>query len=48
VEQHDERDGRQNRSYSVTGPQSSDNYTGPVSFQVYRDNIYGSFMFYPL
>ncbi len=35
-------------SYSVTGPQYSDNYTGPVSFQVYRDNVYGSFMFYPL
>ncbi|MBS0378253.1 MAG: hypothetical protein JSS29_07195 [Proteobacteria bacterium] len=35
-------------SYSVTGPQASDNYTGPVSFQVYRDNVYGSFMFYPL
>lgn len=35
-------------SYSITGPQASDNYTGPVSFQVYRDNVYGSFMFYPL
>ena len=35
-------------SYSITGPASSDNYTGPVSFQVYRDNVYGSFMFFPL
>lgn len=35
-------------SYSITGPQYSDHYTGPVSFQVYRDNVYGSFMFYPL
>lgn len=35
-------------SYSITGPASTDNYTGPVSFQVYRDNVYGSFMFYPL
>jgi hypothetical protein len=35
-------------NYSVTGPQSSDHYTGPVSFQVFRDNVYGSFMFYPL
>ncbi len=35
-------------SYSVTGPASTDNYTGPVSFQVWRDNVYGSFMFYPL
>lgn len=35
-------------SYSITGPASTDNYTGPVSFQVWRDNIYGSFMFYPV
>lgn len=35
-------------SYSITGPAASDNYTGPVSFQVWRDNIYGSFMFYPV
>jgi hypothetical protein len=35
-------------SYSITGPQYSDHYTGPVSFQIYRDNVYGSFMFYPL
>jgi hypothetical protein len=35
-------------AYSITGPQASDNYTGPVSFQVYRDNVYGSFMFYPV
>jgi len=26
----------------------SDKYTGPMSFQVWRDNIYGSFMFYPV
>lgn len=35
-------------SYSITGPASTDDYTGPVSFQVWRDNIYGSFMFYPV
>lgn len=35
-------------SYSITGPASTDNYTGPISFQVWRDNIYGSFMFYPV
>lgn len=35
-------------SYSITGPASTDHYTGPVSFQVWRDNIYGSFMFYPV
>lgn len=35
-------------SYSITGPATSDHYTGPVSFQVWRDNVYGAFMFYPV
>jgi len=33
-------------SYSITGPQASDNYTGPVVFDVYKDNVYGTFAFY--
>jgi hypothetical protein len=33
-------------AYSITGPQSSDNYTGPVTFNVYKDNVYGTFAFY--
>jgi hypothetical protein len=33
---------------SITGPATSDNYTGPTEFQVWRDNVYGSFMFYPV
>lgn len=33
-------------SLSITGPSASDNYTGPINIQVWRDNIYGSFMFY--
>jgi hypothetical protein len=33
--------------YSITGPAASDHYTGPVSLDVWRDNIYGSFMFHP-
>jgi hypothetical protein len=33
---------------SITGPATSDNYTGPTTIQVWRDNIYGSFMFYPV
>jgi hypothetical protein len=33
---------------SITGPAVGDNYTGPVTIQVWRDNVYGSFMFYPL
>ncbi len=32
-------------SLSVTGPTVADNYTGPVEFNVFQDNIYGSFMF---
>ena len=33
-------------AYSITGPQASDNYTGPVVFDVYTDNVYGTFAFY--
>lgn len=33
-------------SYTITGPQLSDNYTGPPTFNVYLDNIYGTFAFY--
>ena len=33
-------------AYSITGPQASDNYTGPVVFDVYQDNVYGTFAFY--
>jgi len=32
--------------YSITGPQLSDNYTGPSTYNVYLDNIYGTFAFY--
>jgi hypothetical protein len=30
---------------SITGPSSADNYTGPVEFDIFQDNIYGTFMF---
>jgi hypothetical protein len=33
-------------SFYIQGPAVSDNYTGPQSFQVWRDNIYGTYMFY--
>ena len=33
-------------SYAITGPQLSDNYTGPATYNVYLDNIYGSYAFY--
>jgi hypothetical protein len=36
----------QTASYSITPPGTTDNYTGPVTFQIWRDNIYGSFMFF--
>lgn len=35
----------QTATASVTGPSTADNYTGPVEFNVFQDNIYGSFMF---
>jgi len=38
----------QTGTLSITGPAYSDNYTGPTSFQVYQDNVYGTFMFNPL
>ncbi len=31
---------------SITGPLSTDGYTGPTGFQVWKDNVYGTFMFY--
>ena len=36
----------QTASLSITGPAVSDNYTGPTTIQVWKDNVYGSFMFY--
>jgi hypothetical protein len=38
----------QSASLSVTGPAATDNYTGPTEFVVYQDNIFGTFMFYPV
>ncbi len=36
----------QTAALSITAPASSDNYTGPTTIQVWKDNVYGSFMFY--
>jgi hypothetical protein len=33
-------------NYSITGPQLSDNYTGPATYNVYLDNVYGTYAFY--
>ena len=35
----------QTATASVTGPTFNDNYTGPVEFEIFQDNIYGTFMF---
>jgi hypothetical protein len=35
----------QTASVTVKGPSTADNYTGPVEFEIYQDNIYGTFMF---
>lgn len=32
---------------SIKNPGPSDNYTGPEEIQVWKDNLYGTFMFYP-
>jgi hypothetical protein len=37
----------QTANFSIVGPASTDNYTGPTAMQVWKDNIYGTFMFYP-
>jgi hypothetical protein len=33
---------------SITGPAYADNYTGPTQMEVWKDNIYGTYMFYPV
>jgi hypothetical protein len=32
--------------YSITGPQLSDNYVGPATYNVYFDSVYGTYAFY--
>lgn len=36
---------QQSASVTIVGPESSDNYTGPIQLDVFRDNLYGTFMF---
>lgn len=36
----------QTASFSIMGP--AEGYSGPLSFTVYQDNLYGTFMFYPV
>jgi hypothetical protein len=37
----------QSASFTIYPPSATDNYTGPTAIQVWKDNIYGTFMFYP-
>jgi hypothetical protein len=37
----------QSANFTIYPPLSTDNYTGPTAIQVWKDNIYGTFMFYP-
>ena len=32
---------------SITGPAYGTGYSGPTLFNMYQDNIYGTYMFYP-
>jgi hypothetical protein len=35
----------QTSQYSITSPVATDNYSGPTGFEVWQDNVYGTFMF---
>jgi alpha-tubulin suppressor-like RCC1 family protein len=38
----------QSAAFSISQPLSSDGYVGPTAITVWKDNIYGTFMFYPV
>lgn len=38
----------QSANFTIYAPLAADNYTGPTAIQVWKDNVYGTFMFYPL
>lgn len=37
----------QSATIAITGPSCSANYTGLTNMQVWKDNAYGTFMFWP-
>jgi len=37
----------QGANFTIYGPVATDNYVGPTAIQVWKDNIYGTFMFFP-
>jgi hypothetical protein len=38
----------QSAGFTIYPPLAADNYTGPTAIQVWKDNVYGTFMFFPL
>lgn len=37
----------QSAAFQICGPLATDNYTGYTAMQVWKDNVYGTFMFFP-
>jgi hypothetical protein len=37
----------QSANFTIVPPLSTDDYTGPTAMQVWKDNVYGTFMFFP-
>jgi hypothetical protein len=37
----------QEASFTIFPPVAADNYVGPTAMQVWKDNVYGTFMFFP-
>jgi hypothetical protein len=35
-------------NFTIYRPLSTDGYTGPINMQIWKDNVYGTFMFYPV
>jgi hypothetical protein len=35
-------------NFTIYRPLATDDYTGPINMQVWKDNVYGTFMFYPV
>ena len=38
----------QSANFTIYRPLATDNYTGPINMQIWKDNVYGTFMFYPV
>lgn len=38
----------QSANFTIYRPLYTDNYTGPINMQIWKDNVYGTFMFYPV